>query len=206
MKMSEMIAEVSGCRVCTSWGHTTFKCNISWQRPHSAVRRESASSPARQLGSGRMFTLYTIPNGSPGGKETKPGLLMEDLGSTDIFITHKFAKQLGLPSEPASLSIKVLEARARAKRTRIYRLSLEDMREGKHIIQAISMDSLMDAPKAPEAWKLIERFQWLKCITATATPKRGVPSLASTRARMLHIHGDSRVCVRSSSSSRVGPV
>ena len=29
---------------------------------------------------------------------------------------------------------------------------------GKHVIQAIGMDSLTDAPKAPEAWRLIEHF------------------------------------------------
>ena len=78
-------------------------------------------------------------------------------------MTHKFAKQLRLPSEPPSVLIKVLEVQVRAKYTRIYRLSLEDMQGGKNVIQAIGMDSLMDAAKAPEAWRLIERFRQVDC-------------------------------------------
>ena len=46
----------------------------------------------------------------------------------------------------------------RAKYTRIHRLGLEDMQGGKNVIQAIGMDSLMDAAKAPEAWRLTKCF------------------------------------------------
>ena len=51
----------------------------------------------------------------------------------------------------------------RAKYTRIHRLGLEDMQGGKNVIQAIGMDSLMDAAKAPEAWRLIERSRQVDC-------------------------------------------
>ena len=60
MMKSKMITKVSGCRVCTSWRYTTFKCNTSSQRRRSTGRRESASSPSRQSGSGRMVEWYMI--------------------------------------------------------------------------------------------------------------------------------------------------
>ena len=70
--------------------------------------RLSSQGPARP-GSGSLFALYTVPVSYPGGGIIRPGIVLEDPRLMENFVTDKLAKQLGLPSEPLFLSIRMLK-------------------------------------------------------------------------------------------------
>ena len=53
--------------------------------------------------------------------------MLEDPGSSDNFVTHRLAQELGLPSKQMSLFIRVLEDQYRHKQTKVYSLNLTDI-------------------------------------------------------------------------------
>lgn len=99
-----------------------------------------------------------MPVSAPEGGKARSGFVLEDLGSTNNFVTRKLAEELGLPSEPLSLTIRVLEDQHRHKQTKVYRLSLKHMLGIRHDIQAIGMNSLTEVTCAPEVRELIKHF------------------------------------------------
>ena len=60
----------------------------------------------------------------------------------DNFITHKFAKAMGLPSSSTSLTLRTLEDRQCSRDTRIYKLKLMDMYGVQYNIEAIGLESM----------------------------------------------------------------
>ena len=85
-------------------------------------------------------------------------IVLDDPGSTNNFITHKFAEKFRLLSEAVFHSIKVIEDRHSHKRTRVYKLSLTDMQGRKHNMQALCMDSITDMLQASEVQELIKNY------------------------------------------------
>ena len=90
-----------------------------------------------------MFTLYSIPVSAPDRSRKKVALGLEYPGTTHNFIKNELAKWMKLPRKPLSLTLRVLGDKHKNKQTRTYSLSLVDMYDKDHMIQAIGFDSLM---------------------------------------------------------------
>ena len=66
-------------------------------------------------------------------------------------------------SEPASLSLEMLQGTVEAEHTRNYQMSLTYMYGRENLIQALGMWSLMEAAKAPRTKALISQFTKFNC-------------------------------------------
>ena len=128
---ARVLEKVRGCKRCTSWKHTAgiyrhrflpLLCSQAnyWvplgERDAARVtgcNEDGSRPPSQAQEPNSLFAVYAAMMGPPSRSKAQSALVLEDPGSTDNLITHKYARVLG--------------HRYKHKPSRAYKLCIFDM-------------------------------------------------------------------------------
>ena len=181
-------ARLPSGNLCGGRHHTLLHGSGSrYCEANTATSSTLPSSPALPA-TGSLFELAQVPVHSTSGHRSSSALVLTDTGSTDSFVTHHLAKELGLQGSPIRLFIKVVDGNFKEEATMVYQLALEDSAGARHVVDAIGMNSLTEVAPAPHVSSLASLFPKMppQAAAAVSRPHGKVAVMLGMRDRQLH--------------------